>query len=867
MVSKDAQKRILIQFVLSIVILSYLGYLFYFIFFIWRNYVPTRLIDNISILLFIFSSTMVFIGTNLLYNISNNKERYFVINFKTIPRNYFKIILLILIIFIITIPPISNISTVVDWDQVSFPTLIRGTCLILLCSFLPGANIYNLFLSNLDLKNLFKFNTFLLKLTIYPLLSFGFIGCVVLILDQIGLTENSITSILFFIIFGLLILDILVYYFRTPLTYIRSNELKFSKGSLFILLIGIAIAILALTVHFSVGYLIPGDSWTGVRSAVFIGIKNESPIELGYKVDYPLFWGYTIYGLSKISGLPFINTNAILAPFCYLFVFSIYFFIKSLLSNQKGNYPVLATFLVTIFSSLFIGTLYDNSLLGGISEFIFYNEFYFFYKTYAYCLLFFSLALFVKVLNKKNDKHIQFSKIKSNKDLKLIILSVIFLLFSFLTYVITLLGGFILSFILVVFLKNKVRNFQLLVFFIISFVIFLLFFDIIMNFLLSHILFIQIDKFFNVSSIFRIFGNFNSIIGIYIILLILIIFTLILKKYLSKMVMNDSFKRYVTKLDSKNFAMIVLYTSFFFLILAISFIIIDENFTRSRLKDTFFFAFYIDKIYTNIGFIGIIGILVSPLCYKKDKRLFYFLISFIIIIFLVASILIFKFFFIDFPNISPNDLPYEAVELMNYWFRLTWSFSIPPLAILCAIGLYDLPKYIRRFFNNKRRKGIFRFLGFNLKIISIISFIILSFSNIFIVGVFWDSSKLRIEDNQAQVIGWISENIPRESKILIEKNRDPNYHFKRAIGSIGMCHVHYFEEIFPNYIYSINFSDYENEVNNLREKEIKYLIFSINNESWYPIISEFIWIVLIPNFYNVSLFEYKNLAIFYASIN
>ena len=46
--------------------------------------------------------------------------------------------------------------------------------------------------------------------SIYPLLSFGFIGITVLILDQIGLVLESITLILFIVIVGLYLCDLIL---------------------------------------------------------------------------------------------------------------------------------------------------------------------------------------------------------------------------------------------------------------------------------------------------------------------------------------------------------------------------------------------------------------------------------------------------------------------------------------------------------------------------------------------------------------------------------------------------------------------------------------------------------------------------------
>ncbi|MFW9973195.1 MAG: hypothetical protein ACFFDF_23630, partial [Candidatus Odinarchaeota archaeon] len=64
-------------------------------------------------------------------------------------------------------------------------------------SFIPGSLIYKIVFKNDPLSTKFKINPFFIKITIYPLISFGFIGVSVLILDQINLRGELIGIFLF----------------------------------------------------------------------------------------------------------------------------------------------------------------------------------------------------------------------------------------------------------------------------------------------------------------------------------------------------------------------------------------------------------------------------------------------------------------------------------------------------------------------------------------------------------------------------------------------------------------------------------------------------------------------------------------------
>ena len=76
----------------------------------------------------------------------------------------------------------------------------------------------------------------------------------------------------------------------------------------FILILTFGIILISLGNHLKTLYVSPGDTWVGISPAIYIDHSNLSPLnDLNYGYGYPLFWGYISYGLSTLSGLPFIN--------------------------------------------------------------------------------------------------------------------------------------------------------------------------------------------------------------------------------------------------------------------------------------------------------------------------------------------------------------------------------------------------------------------------------------------------------------------------------------------------------------------------------------------------------------------------------
>lgn len=252
----------------------------------------------------------------------------------------------------IFIPPLPFSQPLIIWDKIGLLNLIRGICFALGLMFLPGSCLYNLFFQGISLSDKFKTDNFLLKITLYPLLSIAFIGSSILILDFININSLELYSVILFSeIITLYLLDII---FRIKKQkgkaqkIIRFNltKIKISKTTFIILLIAIGISLISIGINVSLKYLIPGDAWGIFRFADSINDFSE-------KQYYPYFWSYTSFGFSILSGLPLINVNVLLAPFCYLYVLTQYFFFKALLYKFNDKYAILSTIFVSIFSGFY----------------------------------------------------------------------------------------------------------------------------------------------------------------------------------------------------------------------------------------------------------------------------------------------------------------------------------------------------------------------------------------------------------------------------------------------------------------------------------------------------------------------------------
>ena len=275
------------------------------------------------------------------------------------------------------------------------------------------------------------------------------------------------------------------------------------------------------------------------------------------------------------------------------------------------------------------------------------------------------------------------------------------------------------------------------------------------------------------------------------------------------------------------------------------FLILDFTVIEFNLSEHIFFFLCLDKLYLNLGFIGVLGIFFSYYCYKKYRNLFLILISWIIVSFAIGYILIIAEWIKNF-NIAPIIISERSYLLMIYWFDRLWFYSIPPLCILASIGTIELVKRLKyhSIFNRNKYLTLFT------KQFGVLSIIFLSISGIIITGVVYGNSNYRYAYAQINTLGWISDNIPIHSKVLV----GDNFFMGVGINSINFFNHYFFDEIFKaeyNEIENIQLIEY------LKQDNMKYLVINSFFISYYLNKSDFVYNILIPNFYNDTLYECK----------
>ncbi|MHA1284640.1 MAG: hypothetical protein ACTSQP_19235 [Promethearchaeota archaeon] len=109
---------------------------------------------------------------------------------------------------------------------------------------------------------------------------------------------------------------------------------------------------------------------------------------------------------------------------------------------------------------------------------------------------------------------------------------------------------------------------------------------------------------------------------------------------------------------------------------------------------------------------------------------------------------------------------------MKYWFTRIIYFSAIPLSILASIGFIELMFYLKKKILLLLNLNFFHKLNFGVKYFIFFLIVFFSLSNISVMGIYWyDITKkgYYLEDDEAQIIGWISNNIPKDSNFLIDR--------------------------------------------------------------------------------------------------
>ena len=827
--------------------------LIYIIFLIYFYIIPyDRIVSPVLMIGFIIIIISIFIFINLK-NLNDNTNLF---SFKFLPENSIKIVLILIIGFCIIITPISYPQSIILWEKVSFFSYVRAIGMIIGCAFLPGACIFNIFFHNNKLQQRFKVESFLIKIVFYPLLSFSFIGISVLIIDQIGIVNrNLFTYLLFLIILCLFIVDIIMQKRRTELFKFKNETINISKFTSLISLTSIGIICITVGVHLGIHFIIPGDSWAALTFTKNIGDPYSSALEKGRaSYNYPIFWCYIIYGFSILGGLPIINTNTLLIPFNYLFILAVYLLMKAILLNMKEKYAVLSTLLISIFSALFYITA--SSIRGSLPAILFACTFYFIYKSYALILFIISLALFIIISKTKNEKDENNSlSLFKFRDVKLIFLISFFLIISFMVYGLPFLMGLIFIFLYCLSAEKFLRNIQLFSHVILFNAIIFIIFDLVMEFYLSSAAFNIFYWFFQFLAFIYIAALFPTFIIVYTFLaglfIVIILIEIIYFKHFKER--KRSFLN-ITINPKKIFKVsLVIFT--IFLIIEIMSIILEEVFLGYYLEEKIIFFYYLDQIYLNIGFIGIIATYVSYYCFRKNKKLFFILIVWIIISFLIASVL-FIINVIKYRAIFIRDVDNLEFFTMNLWFSRIWSYVIIPICIIFSIGIIKFIKDLKihqkfkNIFTDKKKKNL-------IKTVSFLLLIYLSYSNLIITGISIGNARNRVNKEEVELISWMSEHLPHDSSVLIESD----YFIQLGIFSMTHAEFRYISDFFKS-------DDTEAEMieerNNLQDDKIQYILLTRDFLRDDGDVSIFFRSYLIPYFYNESEYKSDNYRIYYA---
>ena len=481
----------------------------------------------------------------------------------------------------------------------------------------------------------------------------------------------------------------------------------------------------------------------------------------------------------------------LLAPFCYLFITSSYIFFRIILFKQKQILAILATGLFSIFSGPFL--IYSNILDYSISEFIIRMEFHFINKTYGYISFFLSLSLMILILNNffiNETKSFNLSGMK----IKYLVVSAFFLVLSFTVYIIPLLMGLLLIFIYCLLYKKnpKSKNLKIFLQWFLLILSFLAIMDILMVFFLSDRAISKLFIMFIPNSISDLLKNIPSPLIFYSFFSLFLLFSYIMYQIFKNYEKNGK-KTYI-KINSKYiYKYFLLIFTIFVCIYFIDYIFSSNNLINVKLKNfniiysnIFFLNLYL--AFTKIGLIGIIYIYLSYLYYKSkinQNHFFKILFLWILFPFFFASIPINLQYFIDY---NANYQLFFNNFIYSYWYNRIWFYSLPSL---CIFGAFGISKFFNKLKHNKILKT-FRINDLALKLTTFSLITIVTYSGLISTGMSYASPYGNYSDNTIKMVGWISENLPYGSNLLIYNN----WEVKDTIRTMTYCNCTFFEDIF-----------------------------------------------------------------------
>jgi len=725
------------------------------------------------------------------YLIKNNENKI-ILRLNIFSENTITTILIVLMISTFFIPSITFSEMTIDWSQIPALNYIRSIVFVIGIAFVPGSSIFCLLFPNSTIHEKLKIEPFFIKLVLYPLISLTFLGSVSLILDQLGTLREFFSVILFLTIVILHLLKIVKFRKDFKLRYVfHKSEVKISRNTLFILFLTISIILISLSIHLHTRYLFGVDGYIAMSSSRFIGQPDIQITDI-FSI-YTIYWGYITFSLSTLSGIPVINIMVFYFFLIYLFIASIYLFCKAILGDMNDKYAILATIFATIFSSLYL--IYENNyIFERISRLTYDGIFNLRYKGFAIILMIVSMMLFIITFKKSNLK--KFRRFRNIEDGLILFVSAFLLFQSFIIYYLPIIPALSLIFILMLVLAKKREMFKCYFYFSLFLVVIFIIFDMVFNNFFSRqtiglflYFFGELIKFPVGNSLFKFFITILSLIGL---LAFMPIISIIFKRLISSN--NKLNLRY--KLSPNSIILIFIIFNAVFLFLEISL-----NLIRT-IRSLYYFTFILHLFYYNLGLTGILGVYLSFLCYKKNKQVFYIAFIWFICLFLISIIPVI-INWLSYPFLNPVEVPANLFYNTLYWFSRTWYYSIIPISILASIGFIKLIKFLSlKFTILRRKKGTF----LSLKLISLSTFVFFLFSNSIIAGMFLNNEPWQtLDDDEIQVLGWITENLPSHSNILVDRRKI----------------IRYLNPITRNNAYKIN-GEVETAIDGLNKYDISY---------------------------------------------
>lgn len=334
---------------------------------------------------------------------NEDSDRLSLFSFKySYPTVFFLELFLILIMLVTSMIP-SNITAIEPWTKLSPLLLIRGFVWILGLSILPGLYILRL----TGIKQMLSRVT---GIALAVNLSFVFVGLVALIMYHLQESRFLLPWLAIAAISALSFMYWSKYELHSSAPTRKSETSRALTWNIVLVTGIVASILLAFSVQLAQQYLIPGDVWVSLNPAVQI-TSQRNVFEAFSKWEYPLMFGFILWGLSLCSGLPLANTYVLLFPFVALNILSFYVLVRTVF-KQDEKITTIASVIYGFGGGL--AWLIETVVFHGETDFWtasflsqdayftmqFWNSIQFSYKSLALTLAYMAIAIFV--LSTKN---------------------------------------------------------------------------------------------------------------------------------------------------------------------------------------------------------------------------------------------------------------------------------------------------------------------------------------------------------------------------------------------------------------------------------------------------------------------------------